>query len=332
MDTFVLSGGRDLGVSSFVHYNDTWSYDYDTNSWQNRSPIESPYAFLPACAYDPVDEITLLFGTGPECLINETWSYDASVNLWINLQPANAPPYRAFSSAAFDSQSDRLVVYGGFTDMDRFAITNETWSYDFKSNAWTNLTGSYSPPAVYAHTMVYDSESDRIIMFGGHSLAGGFLNGTWSYDLDSNTWTNRTPLLSPPARYGASSVYDPVSDRVLIFGGMAANEYFEPVSYDDMWEYDYDANSWSEINQLARPPARLLAHMAIDPLTRIIVLHGGGGYDEFGDPISFGDTWVVQLGTPIPEFQTIALPAVGVIVAVTAFAGLKRRTRCQRRD
>jgi hypothetical protein len=332
MDTFVLFGGRDFGDYSFIHPNDTWSYDYDTNSWQNRSPVDTPCAFLPAYAYDPVDEVTLLFGTGPDCLINETWSYDASANLWSNLQPANAPPYRAFSSAAYDSQSDRLVVYGGIADMDRLVIVNETWSYDFKSNAWTNLTVAYSPPPVYAHAMVYDSESDRIIMFGGFAMDGGFLNDTWSYDLDSNTWTNKTPLVSPPARYGASAVYDPVSDRVLIFGGWASGEYFEPITYDDMWEYDYNANSWSEINQLAKPPARLLAHMAIDPLTCIIVLHGGGGYDEFGDPVSLGDTWVVQLGTPIPEFQTAVLPAVGIIVAVTALAGLKRRTRCMRRD
>jgi hypothetical protein len=333
MDTFVLFGGRDIGdYYSFIAYNDTWSYDYDTNSWQNRSPVDTPYAVLPAYAYDPVDEVTLLFGTGPDCLINETWSYSASANLWSNLQPANAPPYRAFSSAAYDSQSDRLVVYGGFADMDRLVIVNETWSYDFKSNAWTNLTVAYSPPPAYAHTMVYDSESDRIIMFGGFSMERGFLNGTWSYDLDSNTWTNRTPLLSPPARNGASTVYDPISDRVLIFGGYAVNEYFEPVTYDDMWEYDYDANSWSEINQLARPPARLLAHMAIDPLTRTIVLYGGGSYDGFGNPVCLGDTWVVQLGAPIPEFQTIVLPAFGIIVAVIALAGLKRRTRCLRRD
>jgi N-acetylneuraminic acid mutarotase len=333
-DAFVLMGGVDTDYRIF---SDTWSYDLGANSWQNRSPADPPYGITGfAYAYDPVDEVTLLSGAGLG-MMNETWSYDVSANLWTNLQPSNAPPARIYSGAAYDTQSDKLIMFGGL-DLYTFNSTNETWSYDFISNTWTNLTNAYSPPPVCLHTMVYDSESDRIIMFGGITFATldqqDTFNGTWSYDLDSNTWANMTPLLSPSERYGMSAVYDPVSDRVLTFGGVGIETDPVPteVLYDDMWEYDYNANSWSEVNQLTRPPARVFAHMAIDPLTRVIVLFGGGGHGELGELMTHGDTWSVQLGTPIPEFQTVILPAAGVIVTVTALAGLMKRTRYQRRD
>jgi hypothetical protein len=38
-----------------------------------------------------------------------------------------------------------------------------------------------------------------------------------------------------------------------------------------------------------------------------------------------GDTWIAQLGAPIPEFKTVIAPVAGVVAIVAAFAGVFRR-------
>lgn len=327
-DTYVLFGGMDIESSNF--FGDTWSYDLGANSWQELSPADHPeLTVFPAYAYDSADEVMLLFCTVDSMfnLLNETWSYDASANDWTNLLATNAPSFRAYSSAVYDSQSEKLVMFGGITDlMGVSKFVNETWSFDFTSNAWTELTPALSPSPRYLSSMAYDSESDRIIVFGGYfedSEGNGIaLADTWSYHFGSNTWTNMTPSLSPPERMGASCFYDPISDSVLVWGGA------QPMgALDDLWAYDYGTNSWSEVNQLTRPLGRAYGSMAIDPTTGVAVLFGGASMSG-----TLGDTWVVQPGTPIPEFQTVILPAVGVIVMVIALAGLMKRARRQRRD
>lgn len=334
-DTFSLFGGFDNEFSA--HY-ETWSYDAEANSWQNMYPVNPPHCLFTVYAYDPVDEVLLLYPclNATSMVLNETWSYSASSNEWRNLHAANAPPVGFLSTAAYDAQSDKLVLFGGDLSYGGDPLfVNETWSYDFTSNKWTNLTPAHSPSPRGMTTMVYDSESDRIIMFGGGCTIGDddiLFSDTWSYDLDSNTWTNLTPLFGPSERVYTSGVYDPVSDRMLIFGGIAFDDEGSIVTcYDEMWEYDYNTNSWSEINQLTKPPGRAVGLMAMDPSSRKVVLYGGY-VEESGIVTILGDTWCVQLGTPIPEFQTAILPAVGVILTVTAIAGVKGRTRRHRRS
>lgn len=55
-------------------------------------------------------------------------------------------------------------------------------------------------PLCMSADWVYDSESDRAIIFGGSikNLEVGY-NDTWSYDYNTNTWTNMSPATNPPA-------------------------------------------------------------------------------------------------------------------------------------
>jgi N-acetylneuraminic acid mutarotase len=330
--SFVLFGGFDADSNFF---NDTWSYNLGLNSWQNLSPVQHPdMTDASAYAYDSAQQEMILFpvfnlSNIASPVFNETWSYDSSANNWSNLEASNAPEIGIGGSAAYDSQSDKLVLFGG-VNFASGANSNETWSYDFTTNNWTNLTTVQSPPALLYTTMAYDSESDRVIMFGGiyqDSMGNNIpLNDTWSYDFDSNTWTNMSPASSPHERLGAASVYDPVSDQVIIFGG--ANE---TGAYDDLWAYDYNSNSWSEVTQISKPTARAFGMMSIDPSTRTIVLFGGWA-DVSGNALPLNDTWAAQLGVPIPEFSTVLLPVLGVVVAITALAASTRRTQGKKKD
>ncbi len=100
------------------------------------------------------------------------------------------PPAVMRAAMAYDNESDRLVLYGGEYES---MLSNQTWSYDFNSNQWTSITPAVSPPPLSYHQLVYDSESDLVVLFGGitvnSEMDSVWNNETWTYDLNSNTWT-----------------------------------------------------------------------------------------------------------------------------------------------
>lgn len=74
--------------------------------------------------------------------------------------------------------------------------------------------------------MVYDSGADRMVLFGGDSCCpsglGGqrVLNETWTFDLNSNTWQNRTRDSNPGPRIGHAMAFDSWPARPILFGAM----------------------------------------------------------------------------------------------------------------
>src|SRR5207237_526733 len=73
-DRTILFGGYDS--SSGIVYNDTWAYDFESNSWTNRNPPAAPSPrFGMGLAYDARLDRSILFG-GAEGGDNVTWAYD----------------------------------------------------------------------------------------------------------------------------------------------------------------------------------------------------------------------------------------------------------------
>src|SRR5207249_1804853 len=144
------------------------------------------------------------------------------------------PPARYGHAMAYDSQSDRLVLFGGGSSSGGvFVLVSDTWAYDFNTSTWTDMSPAIEPPARYNHAMAYDSQADRVILFGGY---GGY-NDTWAYDFNTNTWTDTNPVVEPPGRWGHALAYDSQSDRVILFGG----------SLYDTWAYDFNTNIWTDM-------------------------------------------------------------------------------------
>jgi hypothetical protein len=71
----------------------------------------------------------------------------------------------------------------------------------------------------YRHTAVYDPVRDRMVVFGGHGDFP-FLNDVWALSLaGSPAWSELAPAGIPPsARDGHTASYDPVRDRMVVFG------------------------------------------------------------------------------------------------------------------
>ena len=94
--------------------------------------------WLHAMAYDSESDRVVLFGgTDSNFDLGDTWAYDLNTNAWTNMDPATRPGARGYHALAYDSQSDRIVLFGGKTDNKQRGISDETWAYDLNANAWT---------------------------------------------------------------------------------------------------------------------------------------------------------------------------------------------------
>ena len=65
--------------------------------------------------------------------------------------------------------------------------------------------------------------SKRIIVCGGLTSGGVILDDTWAYNPATNAWTELNTSTEPPARYHAAMVYEPTGGRMILYGGIGAD-------------------------------------------------------------------------------------------------------------
>ena len=94
------------------------------------------------------------------------------------------------------------------------------------------------------------------------------------------TWIQLSPANSPPARTYLAMTYDPVSGKIIMFGGYDGNTYL-----NDTWEFD--GATWTEVTTNTPPPPRTAAQMAYDSVSQKVVLYGGFDGNNY-----LGDTWL----------------------------------------
>lgn len=177
-------------------------------------------------------------------------------------------PARAYAAAAYDTQAQRVVLFGG-EDGD---VLGETWTYD---GSWTQLTPAVSPPPRSRHGMVYDTERQVTVLYGGEDADGDPLSDTWEFD--GAEW-REVAVEGPPVR--GSLVYDPRRDETLLFAGSSNT------ASNELWAYD--GGAWSQLTPEG-PSARLGSAVAYDPLLGGLVVHQGAASAP-GD--SLDETWL----------------------------------------
>ncbi|MCG3226336.1 MAG: hypothetical protein H7645_05395 [Candidatus Heimdallarchaeota archaeon] len=285
----ILYGGdTTYGDAAPVGWNyDTWAFDYATNTWTKMEPATHPEGTFKSLAYDSESEKMIAWrgSISDHVVSNQTWIYDYSADTWTNAEPTGDPRL-GLGSIEYDSESDIVIAHGGSLGKDYNPdgvpiLINQTWAYDYNTNTWTNMTDPSHPIGRYYHKLAYDSESDRIIMFGGGARfdtvaedpTGKTMGqGTWAYDYNTNTWENVSVNMNPEVRYGHSMAYDSESDRVILHGGYY---YLNPKGLtDETWAFDYNTATWTQLNPEGDLERRG-ANMAYDAENDKIILFGG---------------------------------------------------------
>ena len=218
---------------------------------------------------------------------------------WIKVLDHNStqktPPAAGEDMAiAFDTQENRLILFGGKTDTD--STVSETWIYYPTRNQWEQLqTSAKNPPPREDHILIYDSHRHKAIMHGGED--GDTSNELWELDLTSLQWESKSDSLVPPLE-DHTAEYVTFQKCAYFFGGQ--NE--ERPILNDIWKLNLDPESpefyqWSKIEPIAeskRPKARIYHEMAYDEdRNRLLIF---GGWDKIEDEFTT-DTWAFYFET-----------------------------------
>lgn len=169
-DRVVLFGGR----GSLSSPNDTW--EFDGAVWRRIDLTLAPSARQEmVMEYDVARGSAVLFGglaiaTG--AILGDTWEYDGAG--WQQVKPDNSPSPRYRAAACYDTQRQRVVMYGGF---DGENISTQTFEYS--GSSWLPVAvgaGSGFSTEMYA---AFDSSRNRFVTFGG--FGSSFGDQTWQY-------------------------------------------------------------------------------------------------------------------------------------------------------
>ena len=233
-DVVILHGGglsvEDNPEGIYIHYNDTWAYDYNTNTWTNMNPTGLDIGVCEAqMTYDSESDRCILVGgyyvypydnPRDEYYARETWAYDYNTNTWENITTTNHPKHRYDHALAYDSESDRVILVGGWTYGDGGVLQNETWAFDYNTKTWENMNPVAKPKRI-AHKIVYDSKSDLIILFGGLVATdlSVLYNTIYTYDYNNNTWTTMPSNLCPTTTENIFNLY-PTLIFICILAGI----------------------------------------------------------------------------------------------------------------
>ncbi|MGA8026949.1 MAG: kelch repeat-containing protein [Bryobacteraceae bacterium] len=225
---------------------------------------------------------------------------------WTQLSPGSGPDPRIDSTAVRDAGSNSVILFGGNDTGCTFSNSlNDTW---LLANAdglgaspkWSKISPSGAPPAGRrGQSAVYDSSTDRMIVFGGDPVgcAVDKYNDVWLL-LDATgkhggpTWEQLSPTGSlPPARSDHSAVYDAVNNRMTVAGGFGPDG-----DLNDVWVLE-NANGlggspvWTQLTPSGGPPsANGLRAVTYDPASNRMTVFGGWNCCSGPD---YNDTWIL---------------------------------------
>jgi len=212
--------------------------------------------------------------------------------VWTQLFPSGTPPTQRWAHRAiYDPLNSRMIVFGGLNSGTYFS---DVWALSLTSTiSWTQLFPTGTPPAPRrGHSMTYDPENQRAIIYGGISGTTCY-SDVWALNLGASlTWTQLSPSGSSPGqRWDHSAVYDPIDKRIIIFDGNSCSN-----PYNDLWALNLNplgSESWNLIVACSIPPViRWGASSIYDRLANRYIYFGGssglcsGGYCN--------DTWELK--------------------------------------
>ena len=226
----------------------------------------------------------------------------SEVATWKKVGGSTLPDGRYLQAVTFDETRKVAVMFGGLTyslSTGMASASQETWEWSPATGDWTNRTATGTRPAVRSGSaMVFDSQRNKITLFGGRAGSGFNYQDTWEWDPSGGTWTDVTSSGGHPSgRSQHAMVYEKSTGKILLFGGGRSDSTSSDgtgisVSFGDTWEWDPGTHAWAQRQPTASPPARHDFGLIWDSSRNKAVLFGGMEKDTAGiDGTPMQDTW-----------------------------------------
>ena len=218
-----------------------------------------------------------------------------------------SPPPR--SGAASGVLKGKLYIFGGFGGGT--GRLDDFYSFDFTTSTWEEVRplGDEKPGCRENNGVVISHSSRAIILFGGYN-GRRWLNDLWSFDITTKRWTRiqesldtidsgvndsmpsaaEGPLIGdgeiqvatqndtilsikrPCCRFGYVSLIH--NHKFILWGGFDGTRWL-----NDMYIFDFELSTWSEIRQLGTLPSRRSCP-AWAKDEKFVYLHGGYDGEE----------------------------------------------------
>jgi len=218
---------------------------------------------------------------------------DPLVRTWTALLPSGtAPSARQGSSAVFRDIANDMVMFGGNTAgcSSTTPSLNDTWllsgANGIGAATWTEEAPfGGPPPGRRGHSAVYNSNTDRMIIFGGDAFgcSSSKLNDLWVLRNATGaaqipTWFLQSPTGPiPPSRSDHVAVYNGNTDQMILFGGTGTSLN----SLTDLWVLSNASGctatpAWTQLSPAGTGPTTT-SYMAgtYDPTTDALTLFAG---------------------------------------------------------
>jgi hypothetical protein len=312
-------GNQSSGTDQDVwEWNGTsWDRVVATDPENDLNPVLARYGRM---TYDSVGKGILLYG-GTKVSVG---GQDSSVWQWNGISWAKLPttdlegdgnPLARYAHGmAYDVRRDKVVIFGGSTDMglcdDWFSMEcYAVWEWDGAS--WDRVgpddpTGREvkNPSARLRHSIVFDQARKTSVTYGGYA-SSGYLSTTSKWD--GATWTDPATLSDPEfdgnptfgreghALTGVGAGFGVNGTETFMFGGTGVAAYLQ-----DSWFYD--GTSWDLVDfvNTTKPSVRAYCAAAYHSFgTAGVILFGG---DNLGSTC-LNDTYRLTYSTTPNKYQ-----------------------------
>jgi len=230
---------------------------------------------------------------------------------WIELAPVGSPPNPVYERKQihYDAANNRLIVFFPGNpphNPNPPGNGNEVWILTHANGlggtpAWSKLQPTGSPSFSNGlESVVYDTLRNRLIVYGGCSatcspvLSNVFVL-THANGLGGTPQWSEITVTNPQARADHQAIYDPTTNRLIVFGGHLA---FVDTDKNDTLALS-NANGltspsvWSEVATTGGPPGRRVSATAIhDQTNNRMVIFGGQRANTI--PTYYNDVWVLS--------------------------------------
>jgi hypothetical protein len=233
----ILFGGRGDSSTSGV-LGDTWQIT-SAGVCTLLAPATSPFGrFQHEMCYLTSNTTLLMFGGSNSLnLLNDLWTWTHAGGTW-TLQATTGSIPSARTRFGFAANATKAFVFGGAGTNSMF---NDLYYID-STYTWTKVTPTGSiPPVMMDFSFSYDSNNANFVLFGGQTGLGPS-NATYTYDPVGNSWTLKSPVYTMPSLYGAQMSFDPVSNSVIMFGGING-----ATNYPSNVTYSWSGTNWSVV-------------------------------------------------------------------------------------
>ena len=251
-DALVYDVDSDLTITVETASGRVWAYDLASDTWTAKglAPMTGyGGGGRPRLVYDPVSgDVIQAYAAKPDLnpdlsrVHPDVWSYDVETDTWT---PVAAVGVSASVLLAYDPAVDRLVAY----DIESYGAG--TRLVDLRDGTWRDAAaGTPDIPINWilpGTEVTYDESSRRTVIFNlGRMIAYDAVADSWSTIIEEPTSPGWPRCLGPRCRAFATTIYDPVNERLVVYGGQYQDTSSTPAVQDDsVLAYDLATRTWS---------------------------------------------------------------------------------------